>query len=357
MFVRTPTSGQRSWAKALLVLSLMSILISAPGGSLHAEADSFPTEFFIVSEVTSDASPFWYHYILRVTSVGQDALVTYIRIAPMDQVCAESITVKAATRKLPGVQPADLLSAYHICEVDSGSLSREIRRRTRTAAIDDSVKFGIVANCGAKDVVIHLPYPEQVGLDELRKKSPQLARWWDLQGLVKQKAFGSSQVFSDVFPQAEQQLQQDGETVISGLRSGRFDKGLQSRGGFGNAFGRRPSFRDDLIGYVGPVGSRGQTPKLTQANQYRFKNYVDPKYPPLAMQARISGIVKMDLSVDTLTGEVRDVHINSGHPLFTESVMSAARLWQFEPDGFTGGSQHIPAELVFEFHCPEPLSQ
>ena len=94
-----------------------------------------------------------------------------------------------------------------------------------------------------------------------------------------------------------------------------------------------------------------------QAAQYRFKHYVDPKYPPLAMQAAIQGTVKLDLSVDPRTGGVRNVSIVLGHPLFREAVMSAARNWQFEPDGFGGNSQSVPAELVFEFRCPAPVEQ
>jgi len=325
------------------------------GISLHAQTALLPTDFFIVSEVISDASPFWYHYILHVTAAGHDSLVRYIRIAPMDTICPESITVKAATVTLHDVQPADIVSAYHICDVDSQNLNTKLQRLTHTAAIDDSVRYGIVASCGAKDVVIHLPYPEQVKLEGLRKKSSKLASWWELEESARQRAFGSGDVFYGMSPEEEDHLQREGESVIGELRSGRFDKGLQSHCKSGSC--KPPSFADELRSYVGRVGSHGNAPKLTQATQYRFKKYVDPKYPALAMQARIQGIVRFNLLVDPITGSVREVDIVLGHPLFRDAVTSAARQWQFESDGFGSNSQSVPAELVFEFHCPRPIDR
>jgi TonB family C-terminal domain len=281
-------------------------------------------------------------------------VVRYIRIAP-HSVCSESITVQVATVKLPEILPADFVRGYDLCNVDSARLNRKLQRQTHTAAIDDSVRFGIVASCGPSEIAIHLPYPELVRLESLRKKSPQVARWWDLQGSVKERAFGTENVFYQASAKQDVQLEQAGETMIAALRSGRFDKGLYNRCNFVRGPCKPPSFGDELQGYAGPAGSWGPSPRLSQASQYRFKRYVDPKYPPLAMQARIQGTVTFDLSVDPSTGRVQQVNIVRGHPLFREAVMAAARLWEFEPDGFGADSNRVPAELVFEFRCPEPI--
>ncbi len=65
------------WA---MVALLLTPLASAAG-------DDVINGFYVVSMVTSDASPFWYHYILHVKTDGHDSLVRYIRIAPMDAMC------------------------------------------------------------------------------------------------------------------------------------------------------------------------------------------------------------------------------------------------------------------------------
>jgi TonB family protein len=331
-----------------------AMLIALAGGPCRAQGGSRPTEFFVVSEVTSDASPFWYHYILHVAAAGRDSIVQYIRIAPMDSICARSITVKLATVRLADVSPTDLIAAYPICDVDSDALARKLRSKTHTAAIDDSVRFGIVAKCGAKEVAIHLPYPEQVNLERLKKKSPDLARWWNLDGTVRERAFGSRQVFYKTSAEDEVTLQREGEAVVSQLRSGRFDKGLRpdcvSLGGPC----KERSFRDELQEYVGSPERLGHAPRLVQEEQYRFDHYVPPAYPPLAMQARIQGSVKLELVVDPHTGTVQHVTIVVGHPLFRDAVIAAVGQWRFAPQGFGGNAQSVPADLVFEFRCPEP---
>jgi TonB family protein len=326
---------------------------------LHANDGLLPTKFYIVSNVTSDASPFWYHYILEVAPEGRDSVIRYVRIAPMDSMCTEcteSIVVEAATARLSGVSPSDLAAQCNPCAIDAASLTRNLKRRTRTAAIYDSVRFGIVANCGSREVLLRLPHPEQVNLELLRKTSPALARWWDLEHAIIARAFGPDQVFYGVSAEQEENLQREGEIIVPDLLSGRFDRGLDPSCPSGQPC-TQPSFRDDLRGYGGPLGVWGHTPRLIQAEEYRFKRYVPPKYPPLAMQARISGTVRIDLTVDPKTGEVRGVRVVSGHPLFRKAVVEAAQQWQFVPEQLSGESQSVPADLVFEFRCPERLGQ
>jgi hypothetical protein len=217
----------------------------------------------------------------------------------MDSMCTESIVVEAATARLSGVSPSDLAAQCNPCAIDAASLTRNLKRRTRTAAIYDSVRFGIVANCGSKEVLLRLPYPEQVNLELLRKTSPALARWWDLEHAIIARAFGPDQVFYGVSAEQEENLQREGEIIVPDLLSGRFDRGLDPSCPSGQPC-TQPSFRDDLRGYIGPF---------------------------------------------------------SGHPLFRKAVVEAAQQWQFVPEQLSGESQSVPADLVFEFRCPERLGQ
>lgn len=337
-------------------LVLLAMAISVSGAQPRANDRSFPTQFYIVSMVTSDASPFWYHYILQVTAGGHDSIVRYIRIAPMHSMCANAITVKAAAVRLPDVSPADLVAHSNPCAIDSAALTRKLQRRIHTAAVDDTARFGIVAECGSREAVVRLPFPQQVNLERLRKRNPELARWWDLQHAIRERAFGTAEVFSDVSGEQEDHLQRLGESLLPELLSGRFDNGLDADCLPGHACAH-PSFRDELREYVGPVGYKGHAPMLVQADEYHFTRYVPPIYPPLAMQAAIQGKVKLELSVDTKTGDVRHVTVILGHPIFLDAVAKAAEQWQFAPDRIPNGGQRIPADLVFEFRCPQPLQK
>ena len=74
------------------------------------------------------------------------------------------------------------------------------------------------------------------------------------------------------------------------------------------------------------------------------------------MQARILGTVKLELSVDTNSGDVRDIKVVSGHPIFLSAVAETVKQWRFVPEELHGKGEHIPADLVFDWVCPKPLA-
>ena len=54
-----------------------------------------------------------------------------------------------------------------------------------------------------------------------------------------------------------------------------------------------------------------------------------PKYPPLALAARIEGEVKVSFVLDD-KGEVGSVDVKSGHPMLKEATAAIVRSWKFE---------------------------
>ena len=54
-----------------------------------------------------------------------------------------------------------------------------------------------------------------------------------------------------------------------------------------------------------------------------------PKYPPLALAARIEGDVKVSFVLDD-KGEVASVDVKSGHPMLKEATATIVRSWKFE---------------------------
>jgi len=204
---------------------------------------------------------------LHVTALGSDTVVKYIRIAPLDGPCAKSIVVQAATARLPGVQPADLMSLHPACGVDSAPRNHKVKMHRNRESIFESVRFGIVANCGGKQVV---SWNSDGGL----------------QSWVKQRAFGSADVFDHASAEREEQLLPDGKAEIAALRSGRYDKDCSIPAGLVLAAANLPHLPTTWPG---------------------ISDYVDPKFPPLAKQAHIEDTVKLKVDVDPVTGVVREV--------------------------------------------------
>jgi TonB family protein len=55
-----------------------------------------------------------------------------------------------------------------------------------------------------------------------------------------------------------------------------------------------------------------------------------PKYPPLARQARIEGVVKLTFTLSGNAGEPTNIEVVSGHPMLKGAAIDNVRTWKFE---------------------------
>jgi protein TonB len=68
---------------------------------------------------------------------------------------------------------------------------------------------------------------------------------------------------------------------------------------------------------------------------------VEPAYPPMARQMRVSGVVEIE-AVIAVDGHLREVHVKSGHPLLVKAALDAVKQWIYEPTTLNG----VPVEVV-----------
>ncbi len=102
------------------------------------------------------------------------------------------------------------------------------------------------------------------------------------------------------------------------------------------SFGPTIASADDLVRL-----SEGEARKLLVSK-------VDPEYPTMAKQMRLSGKVQVDCFVDT-NGAVEKVQILNGNPLFSSSINTAMKKWKFKPFEANGKSSNIVAGFAFDF--------
>ena len=67
----------------------------------------------------------------------------------------------------------------------------------------------------------------------------------------------------------------------------------------------------------------------------RLIHKVMPEYPRIALQARVSGTVALDIQVDE-EGNVVGVKVLSGHPLLIEEAVRVVKLWKYSPTLLNG---------------------
>jgi periplasmic protein TonB len=77
-------------------------------------------------------------------------------------------------------------------------------------------------------------------------------------------------------------------------------------------------------------------------------NKVQPSYPPLARQTRISGTVKLHAIIGK-DGTVQQLQVVSGHPLLVQSALDAVRQWRYQPTLLNGDPVEVDTEIDVVF--------
>lgn len=86
--------------------------------------------------------------------------------------------------------------------------------------------------------------------------------------------------------------------------------------------------------------------------QAKLINQPRPMYPPLAKQARISGVVRLN-AIISKDGTIQNLTVISGHPLLVPSAMDAVKQWRYAPTLLNGE----PVEVVTQIDVNFTLSQ
>jgi protein TonB len=75
---------------------------------------------------------------------------------------------------------------------------------------------------------------------------------------------------------------------------------------------------------------------------------VEPRYPQMAIAARVSGPVELEGIIGT-NGRIRDLHALSGNPLLVPAALEAVRQWVYEPTMLNGKPVEVIAPITVIF--------
>jgi protein TonB len=75
---------------------------------------------------------------------------------------------------------------------------------------------------------------------------------------------------------------------------------------------------------------------------------VEPPYPPLARQARVSGTVQLE-GIIAVDGHLRDLRIISGHPLLVRAAYDAVKQWIYAPTTLNEQPVEVIAPITVTF--------
>jgi protein TonB len=105
-------------------------------------------------------------------------------------------------------------------------------------------------------------------------------------------------------------------------------------------------------GVIGGVGAAPPPPKpaqqrIRQGGQVqaaKLLNKVQPMYPPLARQTRISGTVRLH-AIIAKNGTVEQLEVISGHPLLVQAALDAVRQWKYQPTTLNGENVEVDTTI------------
>src|SRR5437879_1302053 len=84
---------------------------------------------------------------------------------------------------------------------------------------------------------------------------------------------------------------------------------------------------------------------IAQEHKISVQKFEQPKYPPIARQARIMGLVNIELEVHA-DGSVGTVRVVKGHPIFTDAVLKSLKGWRFACNGCKFGERFVHTMAV-----------
>jgi protein TonB len=88
------------------------------------------------------------------------------------------------------------------------------------------------------------------------------------------------------------------------------------------------------------VGGNVQSAKLVRQPR--------PVYPPLAKQARISGVVKLS-AIISKDGTIQHLEVIGGHPLLVPAALEAVKQWVYQPTLLNGEPVEVQTQIDVNF--------
>jgi protein TonB len=75
---------------------------------------------------------------------------------------------------------------------------------------------------------------------------------------------------------------------------------------------------------------------------------VTPEYPPIAIAARISGVVQL-IGTIAKDGTIQNLQVVSGHPILARAAMEAVQQWVYKPTLLNGNPVEVMAPIQVSF--------
>jgi TonB family protein len=104
-----------------------------------------------------------------------------------------------------------------------------------------------------------------------------------------------------------------------------------------------------LSGSLPPPGAVPQRVRVArEVQKAKLIQHPEPAYPPLALQARISGVVRLNAIIGK-DGTVENLTLVSGHPLLVQPALDTVKQWVYAPTLLNGQAVEVATQVEVNF--------
>jgi periplasmic protein TonB len=89
-------------------------------------------------------------------------------------------------------------------------------------------------------------------------------------------------------------------------------------------------------------------PLLSHMMEGNLIHRIEPRYPPLAIQARIQGDVVLQ-AIISRSGTIENLQLVSGHPMLVRAAMDAVRQWRYRPYVLNDEAIEVETQVTVKF--------
>jgi protein TonB len=89
-------------------------------------------------------------------------------------------------------------------------------------------------------------------------------------------------------------------------------------------------------------------PRVSVMMEGNLIHRVQPVYPPIARQARVSGTVVLQ-AVISREGSIENLQVVSGHPMLVRAAIDAVRQWRYRPYILNGDPLEVDTQVTVNF--------
>jgi protein TonB len=143
----------------------------------------------------------------------------------------------------------------------------------------------------------------------------------------------------------------DDEPTVATSLAALFQRTGGTPGMEGNIGSIAPEWTRPPVPVAPPIPKPIQRPPIivvAKLQEAKLIRKVEPVYPELAIKARITGRVILQVTVDE-DGNVVDIRVLQGHPILEGSAVSAVRQWKYSPTILDGEPVPVTATVTVIF--------